>query len=181
MLVGDKGFSPPKGIRCFSTTPEYRQAQSLRGFQSPEGDSLFFYEHAIEEARASAVVSVPRRGFVVFLPVFPNSAQIILVRVFWFQSPEGDSLFFYSQSYRVERLDLRKFQSPEGDSLFFYMWWLVKSAALEKRKETFQSPEGDSLFFYQYLRSLFRFGLLRLRFSPPKGIRCFSTKTFTKR
>ena len=38
------------------------------------------------------------------------------------------------------------FQSPEGDSLFFYQvgadrgWIACKNA--------FQSPEGDSLFFY---------------------------------
>ena len=40
------------------------------GFQSPEGDSLFFYVRERDEAKARAVqVSVPRRGFVVFLPM----------------------------------------------------------------------------------------------------------------
>ena len=46
----------------------------------------------------------------------------------------------------------------------------------------FQSPEGDSLFFYQDIDK----GLIQLdqakSFSPPKGIRCFSTNmnTFSK-
>ena len=37
----------------------------------------------------------------------------------------------------------------------------------------FQSPEGDSLFFYPYVsdREVQEF----YRFSPPKGIHCFST------
>ena len=40
---------------------------------------------------------------------------------------------------------MAKFQSPEGDSLFFYLVaWLTENVA----DEMFQSPEGDSLFFY---------------------------------
>jgi len=45
----------------------HRKGTSL--FQSPEGDSLFFYEAA---KAANATQTIP-----------------------WFQSPEGDSLFFY--------------------------------------------------------------------------------------
>ena len=43
----------------------------------------------------------------------------------------------------------------------------------EYQLDQFQSPEGDSLFFYV------EFGELQIGdyygFSPPKGIRCFST------
>ena len=38
-------------------------------FQSPEGDSLFFYYFVmVQTIRDRISVSVPRRGFVVFLP-----------------------------------------------------------------------------------------------------------------
>ena len=45
LLRGDRGFSPPKGIRCFSTRLCRDGANRPWGgrFQSPEGDSLFFY------------------------------------------------------------------------------------------------------------------------------------------
>ena len=36
------------------------------------------------------------------------------------------------------------FQSPEGDSLFFYIY----AEATREASAMFQSPEGDSLFFY---------------------------------
>ena len=68
------GFSPPKGIRCFST----RRTVSI--------------------CRMVCVgVSVPRRGFVVYLLVGFLAVTVVEYSLtFMFQSPEGDSLFFYS-------------------------------------------------------------------------------------
>ena len=40
---------------------------SSPSFQSPEGDSLFFYMPERNPKRHGSQVSVPRRGFVVFL------------------------------------------------------------------------------------------------------------------
>ena len=89
------GFSPPKGIHCFSTipitmgpcevaydivsVPRRGFIVFLRGrrpsvpnhplkFQSPEGDSLFFYVCQCGHFLLRYYVSVPRRGFIVFLP-----------------------------------------------------------------------------------------------------------------
>ena len=64
------GFSPPKGIHCFSTLDGLAalvEDWAIR-FQSPEGDSLFFYPGGHNPGRTgSRWVSVPRRGFIVFL------------------------------------------------------------------------------------------------------------------
>ena len=114
-----------------------------------------------------------------------------------FQSPEGDSLFFYAKCSNCGVAYVVPFQSPEGDSLFFYQ---ATPSSGELRKAVFQSPEGDSLFFYDTRRdgqgvsghvSVPRRGFVvflpsgrvskRHRdagFSPPKGIRCFSTRTW---
>ena len=64
-----KSFSPPKGIRCFSTLrTATNSAKENKMFQSPEGDSLFFYQIDCQSRFSpSGQVSVPRRGFVVFL------------------------------------------------------------------------------------------------------------------
>ena len=89
-------------------------------FQSPEGDSLFFYHRKHGWLKTlNSIVSVPRRGFVVFLPQRRSSRR-------------------YERSER--------FQSPEGDSLFFYQ--SITSATSKRARYGFQSPEGDSLFFY---------------------------------
>gem|GEM_PF-3982476 len=64
------------------------------------------------------------------------------------------------------------FQSPEGDSLFFYEVRIMSDPDIAA---AFQSPEGDSLFFYlirSCARPMYRHSL---SFSPPKGIHCFST------
>jgi len=118
-----------------------------------------------------------------------------------FQSPEGDSLFFYASGVALAGGVSSSFQSPEGDSLFFYEWKLVNTVTANG--DGFQSPEGDSLFFYGSVPmgetfhtftvdagvSVPRRGfVVFLRgtqwrstgptptgFSPPKGIRCFST------
>ena len=67
------GFSPPKGIHCFSNRWQGSPVRMLGSLQ----------------------VSVPRRGFIVFLHV-----EVVEVEVSdfggLFQSPEGDSLFFYT-------------------------------------------------------------------------------------
>ena len=138
-------------------------------FQSPEGDSLFFYEFTTAERIALTV----------------------------FQSPEGDSLFFYfASSYSCSGATLG-FQSPEGDSLFFYraisdafeialavsvprrgfVVFLLTIEFYPVRRILFQSPEGDSLFFYLFYLILdCAIGAALASFSPPKGIRCFSTR-----
>ena len=64
------------------------------------------------------MVSVPRRGFIVFLPIVRLAVESYLD--IKFQSPEGDSLFFYLSIGQVLTLPDCWFQSPEGDSLFFY-------------------------------------------------------------
>ena len=92
LLCSTSCFSPPKGIRCFSTSFKRRRRQHLLWFQSPEGDSLFFYEEEGKMARITINVSVPRRGFVVFLLGAKRTSILCQKR---FQSPEGDSLFFY--------------------------------------------------------------------------------------
>ena len=96
----------------------------------------------------ASLVSVPRRGFIVFL--------------------RGTDYYGGGQS--------NTFQSPEGDSLFFYVGSSVDMWA--EAVHEFQSPEGDSLFFYSmkcHPRSP-----LPSSFSPPKGIHCFSTETYRK-
>jgi hypothetical protein len=67
-----------------------------------------------------------------------------------------------------------RFQSPEGDSYLFYPTAWGRQYVLEKAAR-FQSPEGDSYLFYPKQGG----GLSReiLRFSPPKGIRTFSTRS----
>ena len=115
-------------------------------FQSPEGDSLFFY------------LGEELEGPTLFLS---------------FQSPEGDSLFFYARAASnrlAQKYDT--FQSPEGDSLFFYSD--DRSTPDGDRDAKFQSPEGDSLFFYD--SRLSSRGCYCFSFSPPKGIHCFSTE-----
>ena len=114
------------------------------------------------------MVSVPRRGFIVFLQ---GQKEEVEEAKGLFQSPEGDSLFFYEDVDVIVTTAGDAFQSPEGDSLFFYYcedpvretseqhvsvprrgfvvfllgWFFDHSPGGERR---FQSPEGDSLFFY---------------------------------
>ena len=164
------GFSPPKGIRCFSTLGgekcllgEIQVSVPRRGFV------VFLRVRWILPCfRPECQVSVPRRGFVVFLrrphPHQRFSQNLRFsppkgIRCFstWeerdqeikrfatFQSPEGDSLFFYACLDRFGIAQLTTFQSPEGDSLFFYGVYLIVT---DKDGNVFQSPEGDSLFFY---------------------------------
>ena len=116
-------------------------------------------------------VSVPRRGFVVFLPISTLAVQIWTPTA-TFQSPEGDSLFFYQDLHKkVERGGIKVSVPRRGFVVFL-------PGRAERRSLCtceFQSPEGDSLFFY-LLRRWPRSRLLGGCFSPPKGIRCFSTR-----
>jgi hypothetical protein len=66
---------------------------------------------------------------------------------FRFQSPEGDSLFFYLAVLLVTMAigtSTVSFQSPEGDSLFFYPPMGDRDNKVQVVKIGFQSPEGDS-------------------------------------
>ena len=45
-------------------------------FQSPEGDSLFFYEEGHVGNKTNDYVSVPRRGFIVFLHAFGEKTGV---------------------------------------------------------------------------------------------------------
>ena len=68
-----------------------------------------------------------------------------------FQSPEGDSLFFYVRQSMSVLASTGSFQSPEGDSLFFYQANVSAIVPGRVKVFAFQSPEGDSLFFYSQL------------------------------
>ncbi len=115
------GFSPPKGIRCFSTRRSW--LPRLR----------------------SLLVSVPRRGFVVFL----LTIEFYPVRRILFQSPEGDSLFFYLFYLILDcaiGAALASFSPPKGIRCFSTR--LQEERRRIRILLKFQSPEGDSLFFY---------------------------------
>ena len=167
-------FSPPKGIRCFSITRTQRSGRHRPFLVSVprRGFVVFLLVRTYLEVcgRIQYQVSVPRRGFVVFLLDFEPT--IVVGRMpASFQSPEGDSWFFYDFRYigAYEGV-LYEFQSPEGDSLFFYRGQPPWAGAAEMK---FQSPEGDSLFFYTPTAT--PTPTRTEGFSPPKGIHCFST------
>ena len=74
---------------------EYLSGQSFQVSVPRRGFVVFLLiliTDQLAEAKG-AHVSVPRRGFVVFLPVALGFGA--LAWDWWFQSPEGDSLFFY--------------------------------------------------------------------------------------
>ena len=125
--------------------------------------------------RPKLEVSVPRRGFIVFLHAGGKYAERIQS---WFQSPEGDSLFFYQllSSTTTRSWARRSFQSPEGDSLFFYCTLCIHWRAGTTR---FSPPKGIHCFSTSR-KQVRRLPLSIVRFSPPKGIHCFSTKHHPK-
>ena len=92
---------------------------------------------------AISLVSVPRRGFIVFLL---ETAKIKTEITQGFSPPKGIHCFSTQGSH------------GHGDP---------------RPGHQFQSPEGDSLFFYPKNRAAFDEAVKR--FSPPKGIHCFST------
>ena len=87
-------------------------------------------------------VSVPRRGFVVFL-----------------QGDQGN-----------DKSASGSFQSPEGDSLFFYE---MNAIEMHEARQVSVPRRGFVVFLHDL--SLCHESLRRGGFSPPKGIRCFST------
>ncbi len=103
MAGGAEVSVPRRGFVVFPRGDyQFRIFVNYQTFQSPEGDSLFFYNgtRLVEEGVADGEgdVSVPRRGFIVFLPEMET--QPVNVAVYEFQSPEGDSLFFYAGDER---------------------------------------------------------------------------------
>ena len=131
---------------------------------------MFFYLSFAFKSRAMPEgVSVPRRGFVVFL--LTTLELGFTVAKYRFSPPKGIRCFSTGSTPSGVQIRAWWFQSPEGDSLFFYRFW-GKAGDCDVR---FQSPEGDSLFFYQSRRHPPRQKATPRSFSPPKGIRCFST------
>ncbi len=110
-------FSPPKGIHCFST----------RG--------------SLPSGRRGLPVSVPRRGFIVFLlsqrPCEPSLTTS-------FSPPKGIQVFVTWKGLS-KSLWTGEFQSPEGDSGLCY---LLEEDRRHSSGSTFQSPEGDSGLCY---------------------------------
>ena len=168
-------FSPPKGIHCFSTKMLMEiDPTAYYPFQSPEGDSLFFYEACLHTAHNFDASFSPPKGIHCF-------STIVVALAAWYM--------------------LKEFQSPEGDSLFLYLSKLRKitiCSILALAGECFSPPKGIHCFSTrlpevwadcgQVQVSVPRRGFIvflpwrkrprpsiRRRFSPPKGIHCFST------
>ena len=141
-------FSPPKGIRCFSTLVGFRlDSVASLGFQSPEGDSLFFYPKVTfsKAMLVKQIVSVPRRGFVVFLRG-TGVHQETWLDIPCFSPPKGIRCFSTQISGRcpMTAQELHVSVPRRGFVVFLH-------GAVGRRScpwPMFQSPEGDSLFFY---------------------------------
>ena len=132
---------------------------------------MFFYEPLARADIAShiVVVSVPRRGFIVFLlkPKHKHKQN-----KGGFQSPEGDSLFFYDPGGGRKSSGVSVFQSPEGDSLFFYAIEAVGAKTLTTTHVSV--PRRGFIVFLRGAMASCLAPILK-SFSPPKGIHCFST------
>ena len=144
-------FQSPEGDSLFFYKGKGRIIMSGLLFQSPEGDSLFFYEVQKMPRKIMNTCFSPPKGIHCFStrPCRPCRRGRGTRAPPAFQSPEGDSLFFYKRKLtRKEKRD-NEFQSPEGDSLFFYAFAAITAAVMSVTMAGFQSPEGDSLFFYE--------------------------------
>ncbi len=64
-------------------------------------------------------VSVPRRGFVVFLPLAMIMGELRQINEF--QSPEGDSLFFYEDCEARDRRDRERVSVPRRGFVVFLL------------------------------------------------------------
>ena len=95
------------------------------GFQSPEGDSLFFYVSKSGRGNERVHRFSPPKGIRCFSTCYLHEQQWLRENAF--QSPEGDSLFFYVMAKPTGTPEYAQFQSPEGDSLFFYLRVCFKS------------------------------------------------------
>jgi hypothetical protein len=178
-------FSPPKGIRLFSTRLNFSLecSQSRACFSPPKGIRLFSTRNRHRVGAGGTRVSVPRRGFVSFLRGCAGETWSFTEGPFPFQSPEGDSSLFYADGPTSRRplgpVKLSTFQSPEGDSSLFYKANLPNIAPAAQT-ETVSVPRRGFVSFLPCFASLREnVNLLRRpRFSPPKGIRLFSTRGF---
>ena len=171
-VLYEKGFQSPEGDSLFFyKTNGVMPAAFSASFQSPEGDSLFFYKGTKGGGVEFLLVSVPRRGFVVFLPSSGIGGTEMLL--YKFQSPEGDSLFFYQETALASIWGRCWFQSPEGDSLFFYVVVTTLGVTMTLRFG-FSPPKGIRCFSTS-APTVSKHGQMP-SFSPPKGIRCFSTR-----
>jgi hypothetical protein len=210
-MPGLSRFSPPKGIRVFSTSggdvflprgpkwfqspegdsclfyagiipfpPKISRLGVLTSFQSPEGDSCLFYlPHPLRYRRGDRwlLVSVPRRGFVSFLLMSLNVSD--LFQIARFQSPEGDSCLFYlddkAEVNPVVVLNV-EFQSPEGDSCLFYV------SEGQQRSSKGKLVSVPRRGFVSFLPGSPAAPPTEVNcFSPPKGIRVFSTWNSSRR
>jgi len=95
-------FSPPKGIRLFST------------------------RSAVPETLDCILVSVPRRGFVSFLP---EGIKAVRVKGESFSPPKGIRLFSTKLRVGSHHPQTLGFQSPEGDSSLFYLGLTRRSSS----------------------------------------------------
>ena len=81
-------------------------------------------------------------------------------------------MFFYEAEEMLGAATKTSFSPPKG--IHCFSTWLVRSGVSPLASVAFQSPEGDSLFFYQIMGETTE--SFTVRFSPPKGIHCFSTQ-----
>ena len=132
---------------------------------------MFFYVE-LEQGGVNSLpeVSVPRRGFVVFLLLWNMSPHVGAQTV---SVPRRGFVVFLRDPVAEFAINPKflKFQSPEGDSLFFYKGKRrIPQPAYATR---FSPPKGIRCFSTKKKRDIEKEG--EIRFSPPKGIRCFST------
>ena len=99
--LGDIGFGWMGGARV--SVPR-------RGF-------IVFLQMLRKAVEYLAGVSVPRRGFIVFLLGREHSDAAVFVTVF--QSPEGDSLFFYHGNGGNRHANPRKVSVPRRGFIVF--------------------------------------------------------------
>ena len=169
---GGSGFSPPKGIRCFSTYGACDTAKKFGLFQSPEGDSLFFYLRRLRHRKEVRFVSVPRRGFVVFLPGGKNAHfQVPKTR---FSPPKGIRCFSTREGIPVNKASAKGFSPPKGIRCFSTH---VLSMGLRLTALGFSPPKGIRCFSTWPIVLLMAWCAALLVSVPRRGIRCFSTSS----
>ena len=167
---GPRSFSPPKGIRCFSTEMGQWTFQPLRLVSVPRRGFVVFLPGT--KAREDAVqrkVSVPRRGFVVFLP---GQAKIGHLSFTSFSPPKGIRCFSTQAQVKAEQ-HARWVSVPRRGFVVFLPCLDLYGDRYRTRK-SFSPPKGIRCFSTRFLPA----GAARCArgFSPPKGIRCFSTR-----
>ena len=86
---------------------------------------MFFYPTPTIDPHPTVTVSVPRRGFIVFL--LNKDGTTVAIHYLFVSVPRRGFIVFLHDLAALELLDDYAFQSPEGDSLFFYV--LARAAA----------------------------------------------------